>query len=234
MAFWDLGNTMDLLGRALNLYGDIKAGQQTKSDYARKARAAVAEGRYVESVAELNRQQFIREGAYQQQLKQMEAEQLREQGEQGHDFYMFQANKQRRQELDLISQMKANYGASGVRTTSGSPRLVMDYDEQLSRENLAWNQYHADLFKYRQGQAASISEFEGNQAMRIARDRGDRETRVAQLKKKRLASDAGFYEGQRSWVDEETGINVLGDLFGLGQWYDQSRKASGKKPLLGF
>ncbi len=225
--FFNFSNTLSLIGKGLNLYSGIKAGQQKKSDYRRQQQAARAEGQYIERVANINAGQFLKEGAYQAQRQQYGIEQLEEQGKAGYEFYNYQADRQKRDEDRMLSQMRASYGASGVRVDSGSPALVQSYDKYVSDYNYKWNKHFADTYKRQNQRAIQVAAFEKSQALRVAMDQAKNTKESARLKRRSLERGAGFLDTQISNVNTQTGVGVANSLLDLGKMYATYNKNKG-------
>lgn len=234
MSLIQLGSALGLIKNGLGLYSSIVGGSQKKRDYRRQQSGMRAEANYIDRVSKINAANYLKEGDYQATIKGIESKQLQEQAKSGYDFQMFEANRQRRAEQNILSQMRASYGASGVRVDSGSAARVQEFDAYISDYNYKWNQYYANQLKQRKLKEAAVARFEGDQARRIARDRAKTERDVSLLKKRKLRSDAGFLDSQIDYVGTQTGINVMNNLFDLGKTYDKSRVASGKKQVFGL
>ena len=229
-----LGDLLMMTKFGLDLFSDIKSGQQRKSDYREKQQAARAEADYIGRVAEVNVDKYLKEGQYKASIYELQKQQLEEQGKAGYDYYKFQADRQRRDEERLLSQMRANYGASGVKVDRGSPALVQEYDKYISDYNFQWNKYFADMYKHRQERASQIAGFEKEQAMRVARDQAKRERKVARLQQQKEMRKAGYYGSQIPWVDTQTGFAVADNLFDAGAAYDRYRLGQGKEQIFGL
>ena len=178
-------------------------------------------------ISKINVDAILRESNYQSSIYELQKQEYEQAATAGYDFYIFQRDKLSRRDREITANARAAFGGSGVDVNTGSAKLIDNYNKYVHDHNFAWNNYNAELTRHRLQRAADVKGFEGQQALRLGKERAKAEKRLGAIRKRSAMMKAQQYGAQLPWLDLSQNIGIGKDLLALGDWHTKSEKAGG-------